>query len=530
MDGYQRLTHRRPRLLVTAAMAALVAAVAVSATGAAPAAFVVATDKGPIRGVAIEGMEAFLGIPYAAPPVGDLRWRPPQESARWEGVRDATQFANHCPQAPSPYGIASLTEDCLYLNVFTPPRTNRGRPHLLPVMVWIHGGGLIVGESDGYDPSPFVAQDVVVVTINYRLGTLGFLAHPALTAESSYGGSGDYGLMDQQAALRWVQRNIRAFGGDADNVTIFGESAGGYSVLAQLASPQVAGLFHKAIVESGTYSLTQAPLATAEAQGTAFATAVGCGDAACLRALSVAAVLAAGPTSTIFANLDGFVLTQSMQSALTSGEFNQVPVIVGSNHDEWRLFVAQAEKLTGTPLTPAAYPGAIAALGIPAPLVPFIANVAYPLAAYGSPSEALGAVGTDLVFACNTAKSARLLSKYVPTFQYEFADANAPMLYFAPPISFPTGAYHASELEYLFVLSQTPVPFPGFTAAQQALADTMVPYWTQFARTGDPSSPGVPAWPPYGASHQFQSLTPPTPTTGTGAAFTGDHKCTIWGS
>ena len=191
----------KPRLLVTTLVAALLASVAVSA--AAPGSPVVATDHGPIRGVAIGGMQVFRGIPYAAPPVGDLRWRPPQEPARWTGVLDATQFANHCPQNPSPYGIASLTEDCLYLNVFTPPKTNEGRPHLLPVMVWIHGGGLLLGESDGYDPSRLVADDIVVVTINYRLGALGVLAHPALSAESSYGGSGNYGLMDQQAALRW---------------------------------------------------------------------------------------------------------------------------------------------------------------------------------------------------------------------------------------------------------------------------------------------------------------------------------------
>src|SRR5262249_35928953 len=165
----------------------------------------------------------------------------------------------HCPQGPSPYGIASLTEDCLYLNVFAPPKTNEGRPHLLPVMFWIHGGGLLLGESDGYDPSRLVAEGVVVVTINYRLCALGVLAHPALTAESSYGGSGNYGLMDQQAALRWVQRNIRALGGDPDNITIYGESAGGYSVHAQLASPQAAGLFHKAIVDTGADSPTPSP-------------------------------------------------------------------------------------------------------------------------------------------------------------------------------------------------------------------------------------------------------------------------------
>ena len=215
-----------------------------------------------------------------------------------------------------------------------------------------------------------------------------------------------------------------------------------------------------------------------------------------------------------------------MLSALTSGQFNHVPTIVGSNHDEWRLFVAQTEKATGTALTPAGYPAAIAALGLPAAFV----SALYPLAAYGSPSEALGAVGTDVVFACNAAKSARLLSQYVPTFQYEFADEQAAMLYFPAPISFPTGAYHASELGYLFALAQTPVPFPGFTPVQQQLSDTMVSYWTQFAKTGDPSGAGAPAWPQYDSTRPFQSLTPPTPTTGTGTGFLGFHKCSTWGN
>jgi len=243
------------RSTVAAAIVWSVAA-GVPAASAASRSPVVVTETGPVRGIATGTMQEFRGIPYAEAPVGDLRWRPPQEPARWTGVLDATAFSPHCPQAATPYGTPSTTEDCLFLNVFTPDKTNEGRPHLLPVMFWIHGGGLVVGESDGYDPSPLVAQGVVVVTINYRLGELGFLAHPALAAESPTGASGNYGLMDQQAALRWVQRNIRAFGGDPDNVTIFGQSAGALSVHSQLASPLAAGLFHKAIVESGAYSLT----------------------------------------------------------------------------------------------------------------------------------------------------------------------------------------------------------------------------------------------------------------------------------
>jgi para-nitrobenzyl esterase len=300
-------------------------------------------------------------------------------------------------------------------------------------MVWIHGGGLVVGESDGYDPTKLVAEDVIVVTINYRLGEPGFLAHPAFAAESPDGAAGNYGLLDQQAALRWVQRNIRAFGGDPKNVTIFGQSAGGLSVHSQLASPLAAGLFHKASVESGAYSLVQPSLKMAETAGAAFATSAGCVDpstaAACLRSLTVEEILAQQPSGTMVPNLDGFVLPLTVGSAFTTGQFNQVPVIEGSNHDEWRLFVAQTEATTGTPLTAADYIPAIAdTLRVPLPVAAAIADE-YPLANYASPSVALGAVGTDRVFACNTRVSARLLSQYVPTYQYEFNDPNAPMLF-----------------------------------------------------------------------------------------------------
>jgi para-nitrobenzyl esterase len=449
---------------IAAAIALSVSALGPALVTAAPKSPVVATDTGPVRGVATGTMQEFRGIPYAAAPVGDLRWRPPQEHERWGGVRDATGFGAHCPQVASPYGTPSATEDCLFLNVFTPAKTNKGRRHLHPVMFWIHGGGLVVGESDGYDPSKLVAEDVIVVTINYRLGELGFLAHPAFAAESPDGASGNYGLLDQQAALRWVQRNIRAFGGDPENVTIFGQSAGGLSVHSQLASPLAAGLFHKAIVESGAYSLVQPSLSTAETAGVAFATSAGCVDpstaTACLRSLSVAAILAHQPPGTMVPNLDGFVLPLTVRSAFTTGQFNRVPVIEGSNHDEWRLFVAQTEAATGTPLTAAGYIPAISAtLGVPPSTATVIGTVGYPLAAYPSPSVALGAIGTDVVFACNARLSAGWLSQYVPTFQYEFNDPNAPMLFF-PSISFPTGAYHASELQYIFDVLETPVT-PG---------------------------------------------------------------------
>src|SRR3984957_8795243 len=251
---------------------------------------VAGTANGAVRGLASGAVDEFLGIPYAAPPVGALRWQPPQPAAGWPGVRDATQFAPHCPQVAGPFGQASTSENCLYLNVFTPSQRQAGASH--PVMVWIHGGALVSGESNDYDPTQLVADGVTVVTINYRLGALGFLAHPALA--DANGQSGDYGLMDQQAALRWVQRNIASFGGNPHNVTIFGESAGGLATLSQVASPQARGLFQRAIAESGSYNLTQTSLANAETAGEAFATKAGCASqtGACLRSLPVSTILA----------------------------------------------------------------------------------------------------------------------------------------------------------------------------------------------------------------------------------------------
>src|SRR5947208_9316334 len=239
---------------------------------------VVVTTGGAVRGRVVGGVAEFLGIPYAAPPVGPLRWRPPQPASRWTGVRDARSFGPHCAQPPSPFGGGTGSEDCLYLNVFAGTPAGHVRDPR-PVMLWIHGGALTTGESDDYDPSPLVRDGVVVVSINYRLGLFGFLAHPALVSGPG-GPSGNYGLMDQQAALRWVQRNIRGFGGDPGDVTVFGESAGGLSTLSQLASPGARGLFQQAIVESGTYQLTQQSLAAAEAAGQAFAAKAGCASTA----------------------------------------------------------------------------------------------------------------------------------------------------------------------------------------------------------------------------------------------------------
>src|SRR5689334_11757207 len=295
---------RRAALLAVPVISTAVALLG-SGTGAAaslaPASAgpVVRVDGGLARGTARAGVNSFLGLPYAAPPTGNLRWRPPQPAAGWSGVRDATTFGPSCPQAPSPFAPpGQFSEDCLYLNVYTPAARSSfgGRP----VLVWIHGGGLEQDGARDYDPTKLAADGIVVVTINYRLGALGFLAHPALAAQPG-GPSGNYGLMDQQAALRWVQRNIAQFGGNPYNVTIAGQSAGGVSVLAQLVSPGARGLFQRAIVQSGAFALTQVPLANAEGFGESFATQAGCPDqsAACLRSLPVSTLLGNFPGAAI---------------------------------------------------------------------------------------------------------------------------------------------------------------------------------------------------------------------------------------
>jgi para-nitrobenzyl esterase len=500
---------------------------------------VAVTDRGPVVGLRTDTMNKFLGIPYAAPPVGDLRWRPPQRAARWHKLRDATEFANHCPQYTTPFGLQSCEEDCLYLNVYTPAEHKRRgwhRGHGYPVMVWIHGGAGFLGESDDYDPTRLVEnEDVVVVTINYRLGFLGFLAHPALSAETKYGGSGDYGFMDQQAALKWVQRNIKHFGGDPHNVTIFGESFGALSVHTQLASPEAAGLFDRAIVQSGAYYLNTIPLATAEAVGTAAAAAMGCTNqtAECLRSLPVETLLAYQGSAGFTGNIDNKVLTQPIWTALQSGEFNQVPVMEGSNHDEWRLFVALSFELVPPyiPTNDANYAARINASFGGLPLAPIIMPY-YPLPdppTPPGPSIALGAVGTDGIFACNSRTAIRRMANFVPVFAYEFNDQNAPELFLPPDVvsGMPYGAAHASEIQYIMDVRPV-VPAPALTPDQLKLADYMVSYWGHFARKADPNSRRTPDWPQYDpATDSFQSLIPPIPVTE--STFALDHKCAFWG-
>jgi para-nitrobenzyl esterase len=498
----------------------------------------VVTEDGPVKGSQMGDTLAFLGIPYAAPPIGKLRWMPPQPHGKFNGVFQANTFGSFCTQPGGSNTIGS--EDCLTLNVFTPiSRKNANKNSPLPVMVWIHGGGLVTGASFLYFPDSLVANgNVIVVTINYRLGFLGFFAHPAIDSEGHL--DGNYGLMDQQFALQWVNRNIAAFGGDPNRVTIFGESAGGQSVYSNLASPTAAGLFGGAIAESGAYVEFQnyfdfiVPLARGETagtmlvpSGTAIASSVGCGSqtAQCLRGVPASTLVSTEP-GTIFPFVDGTILARTPTAAFTSGQFNQVPVISGGNHDEWRIFVDDQYDAAGHPLvTETDYENATNALFTPA-LGPILFTSIYPLAAYPSPGVALGTSGTDGIFACPERNSVRLLSQHVPTFAYEFNDENAPAL-FEFHGSFPLGAYHSAELQYLFDLNQRFAGFNPFTPGQQQLSNAMVSYWTTFAANGDPNSAGEPVWSQYSSStDQFQSLVPPAP--GAESTFDADHKCSLF--
>jgi para-nitrobenzyl esterase len=490
-----------------------------------------------------DGVSEFLGIPYAAPPIGASRWTPPKPYGLFPGFQwQATQFGSECTQ---PGGIGS--EDCLFLNVYTPasrPRANEanlsGRG--LPVMFWIHGGSLIRGGSNPYDPTRLVRNGVIVVTINYRLGYLGFFAHPAIDAEDHL--SGNYGLMDQQLALKWVRDNIAGFGGNPDRITIFGQSAGGQSVYAQLASPLAEGLFRRAIAESGSYVSFQdyfnfiVPLTTAETtgtmgvpSGTAVSDAVGCTSqtASCLRAVSAPAFIAIEP-ATLYPFIDDALLPQSLGAAFSSGQFNRVPVLTGTNHDEWRYFVALQYDLVGNPiLTAAQYATATAALWGTALQSTVLAL--YPYANYPTGGEALGASGTDGIFSCPARNAIRSLSNFVTTYAYEFNDENAPppQSAFGGSLTFPLGAYHTSELQYLFTeTSFFGLPTAPLSPSQQQLSDAMISYWTQFAKTGNPNSSEQPAWLPYSTTtDNFQSLMFPTPAPE--SSFDADHRCsTFW--
>jgi para-nitrobenzyl esterase len=495
----------------------------------------IVTAQGTVRGVALLGYSEFLGIPFAAPPVGGLRWVWPQPPSAWSGVRDATQFGNVCPQ-PSTDGNGNTVligdEDCLTLNLYVPDGAAA-----LPVMVFIHGGSGIEGSGSFYDGSVLaVKAGAVVVTINYRLGSLGQLAHPALSAENADRVSGNYSLADQQAALAWVQQNIAGFGGDAGNVTLFGESAGGIGVCLNLVSPASSGLFAKGVIESGPCLTPLPTLSAGEASGQAFAAKAGCPDqtAACLRALPVSALLDpkiaqnAPVTGGWGFTQDGVLLPLQVADAFAGGRFNKLPMIIGSNHDEFRLAVAQVFDLPGHPIVSTNYRFLVTALaGASAPAI----LREYPQGDYPSPDIAFATIWTDYGFSCPTNAMVRMLAPQIPVYEYEFDDIDAPAPF--TDAYMPTGAYHTAELLYVFQSPVTAIaPLVSaplqLDAAQLALSDQMIRYWGRFAASSDPGQAGAdPAWPASVAGRNASLLLAPG-STGARGDFYRDHKCTFW--
>ena len=470
---------------------------AVATLGLVPSQPTVMTTDGPVAGFQRDGVIQFRGIPYAAPPVGDLRWRPPQPHAKWSTVLDAVSFGDTCVQnQPGLFAKPSLTENCLYLNIYTPANFAT-KPERRGVLVWFYGGGLTAGESDDYDGTKLAKRgDSVVVTVNYRVGILGYFALPALDAEGH--DFGNYGTMDAQLALRWLQQNLAKFGGDPKRVTIFGQSGGATEVMTNLVSPKSAGLFQRLINESGTH-ITATPLAAAEANGSAIAAKAGCAQAleimACMRALKPLQILALGNPPASYVVVDGHIITGDPYEQFKTGAFNHVPIVTGLVADEQAFFLPEIAGGPPVPLTAAQLDdyvnsfGAANAAGI---------NGVYPPQSYASPSLAEIAVAQGSK-ACIARTFDREWSQYVPVFAYQFDDEATPSYF--PPVSYPTRAFHTSELEYLFPLFHggqgTAHPL---SPAQEGLSDTMVGYWTTFARTGNPNTPLAPRWKPYTAA------------------------------
>lgn len=522
-------TARPPRLL-----SAITLTTAALTCGAAPLEVKVA--QGTLLGTLDAQGVKFLGVPYAAPPVGERRWRPPAPAAPWQGKRDATQLASACPQAASPFGPASTNEDCLYANIFVPPGSVPTSK--LPVFVWIHGGAFVSGTGNDFDGSTLAASGgMVVVTLNYRLGIFGFLAHPDLSLESTPGGSGNFGLQDQQAALAWVRDNITAFGGDPSSVTIAGQSAGGLSVLSHLASPAAKGLFHRAIVQSGTYRLRWTTLQTRETQGKQWATDLGCGQSkvtSCLRAQPVDRLLSLGDTGDSTKNALAWgpvagaapLQTQPMITFL-GGTFNRVPVLMGNTRDEGQLFTALSFDEQGKSLTADAYPATVKALvgGIAGPL----AVQRYPLSKYADPYTAYATLYGDSGLACGGVILQDALSSHTPTQVYELNDPSAGTVYLATR-SHAFGSTHTSDVPFLFpvVRGHAGVQSPKvFTADEQVLAQTMRSLWSSFARQGRAGGDHLPTWPLYTSmSEPFLSLEAPTPVVRT--QLGEEHQCSFW--
>jgi para-nitrobenzyl esterase len=454
---------------------------------------IVQTKSGAVSGLAGD-VATFKGIPFAAPPVGPWRWREPQAPSPWSGVRPATQFGHDCMQTP--YVITTgqtASEDCLTLNVWTP---SLHRAAKAPVMVFIYGGAFIGGSSAYplYDGAALARQGVVVVSFNYRVGVFGFLAHPQLTAQSPNHSSGDYGLLDQIAALHWVKANIGAFGGDPDKVTIFGESAGASSVAMLMTSPLAKGLFQRAILQSTALSSDMPDLASAEAAGSKLSANI-----ETLRAEPAEKLLAAtfsfAPRRSGVAGLpfptpavDGYVLPRQPAIAFQQGEFENVPTLIGENAIEGRMFAPKPQDATLS----AYHAWAAKTFG---GLAPAFLKL-YPAATDSEALAAMTAAYGDGEFGYATRLIARAVSRRQPhTYSYLFTYVQTGPEFDEPP---PT---HSQELPFVFDTLDQPafIAHPPPDASDRAMSQTMMAAWVRFASAGDPNGPGLPAWPAYDA-------------------------------
>jgi para-nitrobenzyl esterase len=461
------------------------------------------TDKGVVEGAFTNGQQirAFKGIPFAAPPIGDLRWQPPQPVAKWKRILAAKDFGPHCIQSGSYpdmiFHDPAPSEDCLTLNVWTPANA---KPGTLPVMVWIFGGGFVSGStSENRQDGQFLARrNVVVVSMNYRLGIFGFFAHPELTAESPHHASGNYGLLDQTAALHWVQDNIAAFGGDPSNVTIFGESAGSNSVSGQMASPLSRGLFAKAIGESGGALYGSGPpapsLETAEKRGEDFAqSAFGTSKLADLRKLSTDEILHGATAKTtpppprFGPDVDGYFLPDTVANIYSAGNQAHVPLLAGWNADESRGQVIEAKV---RPTAASFAKGAEADFGDNA--ARFLAL--YPAATDDEAYVSAGDYAGDHFIEYSTWRwlEAHVATGKSPVYRYRL-DLGSPGDKNHLAI---LGAFHSDDIEYVFGTLDSR-PEAQWRPEDRKLSDLIGAYWTNFARTGDPNGPGLPEWPTY---------------------------------
>lgn len=453
----------------------------------------VKVEGGKISGTSKDGIRNYKGIPFAFPPVGDLRWKPPQPAKAWEDTRKCDKFGPSCPQPKqlvfSGVGENQTSEDCLYLNVWTPAKKPDEK---LAVMVWIHGGGYTTGAGSmpTYDGTNFAKQGVVLVTINYRLGPFGFLSHPLLSKESEKGVSGNFGLLDMICALQWVKKNIAAFGGNPDCVTIFGESAGASAVTALMVCPLAKGLFQRVISESGV-AAGFPTLNAAESSGARIAKKLACETLEDLRKKSADEILeAANPAQGLFGkyedssrnkfgpNIDGWLITDEPAKLYEAGKFHGVSFMAGSNADEGNIFLKQLRLRTSKD-----YERLVKGI--------FGKDSEEVLQMFPASDDEVENAANKLVSMQAFNAPARAAARYVPgSYLYHFTKV--------PPEArfLKLGAYHAAEIPYVFGNLSTKFRYPQ---NDKSLSKTMIAAWVQFAKTGDPNGGDLPKWPKYSA-------------------------------